>query len=172
MLYILVLFDINILVFGSWLPESGEKGLWFYPAAASILLCNFLVTPFFNKPVDTLSYAGMSVMGIYLVNSLNTWLPIDILVFWVTLSLIFFILFSALVAIATKDSDSEFWQKISASSMVVSNYLGNHRVIFSAVFLFALIVFHRQSPKEMFLLSITWALLVVIEPDKHICNII
>ncbi len=171
-LYILLLFAINKLVFGSWLPESGEKGLWFYTAAASILLGNFLVTPFFTKPVDTLSYAVMAVMGIYLVNSLNTWLPIDILVFWVTLSLIFFILFSALVAIATKDSDSEFWQKISASSMVVSNYLGNHRVIFSAVFLFALIVFHRQSPKEMFLLSITWALLVVIEPDKHLWNII
>lgn len=171
-LYILLLFAINKLAFGFWLPESGDKGLWFYTAAASILLGNFLVTPFFTKPVDTLSYAVMAGMGVYLVNSTNNWATIDILVFWVTVSFIFFVLFSALIAIATKDSDSDLWKKISASAMVVSNNLGNHRVIFSSVFLFALIVFHRQSPKEMFLLSITWALLVIIEPDKHLWDLI
>jgi hypothetical protein len=171
-LYILLLFAINKLAFGSWLPESGDKGLWFYTAAASILLGNFLVTPFFTKPVDALSYAVMAGMGVYLVNSTNTWVTIDIIVFWVTVSFIFFVLFVALIAIATKDSDSDLWKKISASAMVVSNNLGNHRVIFSSVFLFALIVFHRQSPKEMFLLSITWALLVIIEPDKHLWDLI
>jgi hypothetical protein len=61
-LYILLLFAINKLAFGSWLPESGDKGLWFYTAAASILLGNFLVTPFFTKPVDALSYAVMAGM--------------------------------------------------------------------------------------------------------------
>lgn len=171
-LYLLLLFAINKLAFGSWLPESGDKGLWFYTAAASILLGNFLVTPFFTKPVDALSYSVMAGMGVYLVNSTNTWVTIDILVFWVTVSFIFFVLFVALIAIATKDSDSDLWKKISASAMVVSNNLGNHRVIFSSVFLFALIVFHRQSPKEMFLLSITWALLVIIEPDKHLWDLI
>ena len=171
-LYILLLFAINKLAFGSWLPESGDKGLWFYTAAASILLGNFLVTPFFTKPVDALSYSVMAGMGVYLVNSTSTWSNIDIIVFWVTVSFIFFVLFSALIAIATKDSDREIWEKISATALVISNNLGNHRVIFSSVFLFALIVFHRQSPKEMFLLSITWALLVVIEPDKHLWNII
>ena len=171
-IYVLLLFAINKWAFGSWLPESGEKGLWFYTAAASILLGNFLVTPFFTKPVDALSYSVMAGMGVYLVNSTSTWGNIDVIAFWTTISFIFIVLISALIAIATKDSEKEIWKKISASAMVISNNLGNHRVIFSSVFLFALIVFHRQSSKEMFLLSFTWALLVVIEPDKHIWNII
>jgi len=171
-IYVLLLFVINKFAFGSWLPESGDKGLWFYTAAASILLGNFLVTPFFTKPVDALSYSVMAGMGVYLVNSQSTWGNIDVFVFWTTVVFIFIVLISALIAIATKDSERENWKKISASAMVVSNNLGNHRVIFSSVFLFALVVFHRQSPKEMFLLSITWALLVVIEPDKHLWDLI
>lgn len=171
-LYIILLFVVNKFAFGTWAPESAEKGLWFYTAAASILLGNFLVTPFFTKPVDALSYSVMAGMGVYLVNSTENWNSTDLIVFWVTTSFIFIVLLSALLAIATKDSEKENWKKISASSMVISNNLGNHRVVFSSVFLFALIVFHRQSPKEMFLLSITWALLVVIEPDKHLWNLI
>src|SRR5690554_1437949 len=171
-IYIFLLFVINKLTFGSWIPESAEKGLWFYTAAASILLGNFLVTPFFTKPVDALSYSVMAGTGIFLVNSLDTWELMDVVVFWTTSSFIAIVLLSALTAIATKDSEREFWKKISSTSMVISNSLGNHRVIFSSVFLFALIVFHRQSPKQMFALSITWAFIVVIEPDKNIWNLI
>ena len=171
-IYIFLLFVINKLTFGSWTPESAEKGLWFYTAAASILLGNFLVTPFFTKPVDALSYSVMAGTGIFLVNSLDTWELMDRVVFWTTCLFIVIVLLSALTSIATKDSGKEFWKRISATSMIISNSLGNHRVIFSSVFLFALVVFHRQSSKEMFFLSITWALLVVIEPDKHLWNLI
>src|SRR5690625_1957496 len=171
-LYFILLFVINKLAFGSWAPESAEKGLWFYTAAASILLGNFLVTPFYTKPVDSLSYSVMAGMGIYLIHSIETWSKTDLIIFWITVSFLILVLLSSLIAIATKDSEKENWKKISASFMVISYSLGNHRVVFSSVFLFSLIVFHRQSPKEMFLLSITWALLVVIEPDKHLWNLI
>lgn len=171
-LYIGLLFIVNKLTFGTWRPESGEKGLWFYTAATSILLGNFLVTPFFTKPVDALSYSVMAGTGVYLVNSIGQWELTDSVIFWLTISFIAFVLFSSLTSIASKDSQNENWRRVSATTMVFSNYLGNHRVIFSSVFLFALIVFHRHSSKEMFLLSITWATLVVIEPDKHIGNLI
>jgi hypothetical protein len=170
--YIGMLFVVNKLTFGTWSPESGEKGLWFYTAASSILMGNFLVTPFFTKPVDALSYSVMAGTGVYLVNSIGQWGLTDTVVFWLIISFIAFVLMSSLTSIATKDSQNENWRRVSATTMVFSNYLGNHRVIFSSVFLFALVVFHRQSPKEMFLLSITWATLVVIEPEKHIWNLI
>ena len=107
-IYIFLLFVINKLTFGSWTPESAEKGLWFYTAAASILLGNFLVTPFFTKPVDALSYSVMAGTGIFLVNSLDTWELMDRVVFWTTCLFIVIVLLSALTSIATKDSGKDF----------------------------------------------------------------
>ncbi|MGF1672049.1 MAG: hypothetical protein ACFCU6_16515 [Balneolaceae bacterium] len=171
LIYVGALFFVNWLAFGTWLPLSGEKGLWFYSSAASIILGNLIVTPFYTKPVDALSYSVLAAIAIYIVNDLEAWGSIDKTVFYTALIFSGFITFVSLITMATKDVSNSIIKKISRSGMTFSEYFGNQRVVFSVVFLFALIVFHRESAHEMFLLSITWAALVVIEPDKHLWNL-
>ena len=169
-IYVSILFLVNRLAFGDWVPIAGDRGLWFYTGAASIILGNLLVTPFYTKPVDALSYSILAGTGIYLVNDLKHWSQIDILVFWSAMGFILLVLISALVTIGTKDSLVNWQNRVSKTCMIVADFLGNQRVIFSVVFIFALIVFHRESAKEMFTLSLAWVTLVIAEPDKHLWN--
>jgi uncharacterized protein len=171
-IYLGLLFLVNFLAFGTWIPFSGNEGLWFYSGAASIILGNLLVTPFFTKPVDALSYSVLAGTGIYLVNDLENWGNVDLVVFWTALGFIGFVLINSLIAIAAKDVRPNWLHRLSKSCMVIANYFGNQRVIFSVVFLFAIIVFHRDSSIEMFWLCIAWATLIIVEPDKHIWNLV
>ena len=170
--YVGLLFIVNKLAFGSWIPFAGDKGLWFYSSAASIILGNLLVTPFYTKPVDALSYSVLAGTGIYFTSNFTKWGTIDLVIFWSALGFIGFVLLVSLITIATKDSEKKLWKKLSQTCIIIANYCGNHRVIFSVVFLFALIVYHRDSTKVMFLLSVSWEILVVVEPDKQIWNML
>ena len=57
LVYIIILSLTSHYALGSWLPPASEKGIWFHSGLASFLLGNLLVTPFFTKPVDSISYA-------------------------------------------------------------------------------------------------------------------
>ncbi|MCK6565901.1 MAG: hypothetical protein L6Q80_14310, partial [Dehalococcoidia bacterium] len=52
------------------MPPTSEKGIWFYAALASLLLGSLLVTPFFTKPADAISYSVASLVALLAV---NTW---------------------------------------------------------------------------------------------------
>ncbi len=170
--YIVLLFVINYVAFGKLLPEKDFKGLWFYAGMASLLLGNLLVTPFFTKPVDAISYTVVSIISIFLVNNWENWLSTDKIIFCVTNGILGLTLIVSFLSILTKDSSKVSNQKFSKSCLIISEFLGNQRVVFSLVIIFALIVFHRNNVKEMFSITIAWVLIVLVEPDKHIFSII
>lgn len=170
-IYLIVLFVLNYLAFGQWLPETNYKGLWFYTGIASILLGNLLVTPFYTKPVDAISYSVVSLIAIFLVNDWINWDAVDRTIYIVAVSFQLLIVIISFINILTKESQNPIGQKISKTCFILSETFGNQRVVFSVVILYALIVFHRSSINEIFFITIAWILTVVIEPDKHIINL-
>lgn len=171
LIYVGVLLIANYIIFGQVLPLNGEKGLWFYSGLASVLLGNLLVTPYYIKPVDAISYSVVSVIALYSVSNSVSWQLIEIIAF--NLALIFFalvILFS-FITIITKDSANGKTIKYANTFRVLSDSLGNQTVVFSVVILFALIVFHRDVPKEMFLITMAWVITVLIKPDQLIISL-
>ena len=87
--YIGILFIANYFAFGEFLPPATGKGLWFYSGIACILLGNLLVTPFYTKPVDAISYSVIAIIAIYSVNKVSEWKYFELLIF--SISLIYFI---------------------------------------------------------------------------------
>lgn len=172
LIYVGLLFLLNFLAFDNWLPDKDYKGLWFYTGIASILLGNLLVTPFYTKPVDAISYSVLGLVAIFLVNQWNVWSDFDRVVYITSISFLSLVLILSFIGILLKDSSNPIRLKISKSSLVVSDFFGNQRILFSVVILFALIVFHRTVIKEMFFITIAWVIVVVIEPDKHIFYLI
>lgn len=67
-LYVGLLFCASKFALGYWLPPTSEKGLWFYSGLAALLLGNLIVTPYFTKPVDAISNAVASAVGLLAVN--------------------------------------------------------------------------------------------------------
>lgn len=172
LLYVIILFAANYVAFGTLLPSSGEAGLWFYTGFASILLGSLLVTPFFTKPVDAISYSALAIIVLLLLNSWKSWGLIDRLTFAGAFIYSFFVLFLAFLAIITKDSTIQNVKKISNTCKILSDIFGNQAAIFSVIIFFAVIVFHRSSPREVFIIVLTWAVIVVIKPENRISNLI
>lgn len=169
-IYVLILFYANYLAFGRLLPPTTAKGLWFYSGFASILLGNLLVTPFFTKPVDAISYSVVAGIALYSVNTWSDWMFFDKVLFIISLIFCFIVICVSFIAILTKESTSKVGQQWSNTLRIISDAFGNQTVIFSLVIVFALIVFHRSSPKEMFVITLAWVLTVILKPEEFIFN--
>ena len=109
-IYVLILFCANYLAFGRLLPPTTAKGLWFYSGLASILLGNLLVTPFFTKPVDAISYSVVAGIAVYSVNTWSDWMFFDKVLFIISLIFCFIVICVSFIAILTKDGKSTLFR--------------------------------------------------------------
>jgi hypothetical protein len=155
---------------GSWIPPTTERGIWFYAALAALLLGSLLVTPFFTKPADAISYAVASAVALLAV---NTWdsagtSGFDRFTWSVALLYVLLVLVAAILSIALKDSSRPFVQKAARSGLLLADTAGSPRAIFSVVFFFALITYHRAVAREYIIIGLAWALFVGLRPLETI----
>lgn len=174
LLYIGALFCTSKLAFDSWLPPVNEKGLWFYSGLAAILLGNLLVTPFFTKPADAISN---SVAAIIALLAVNIWSPMQYTEFdrflWLMITLYSTsVLLAGILSITLKDSPCGVRQNISKTLYLFSDVVGSPKFIFSALFLFSIVTFHRTNSREYLILGIAWAVLVALKPLETFSNLI
>ncbi|OGP57165.1 MAG: hypothetical protein A2162_11525 [Deltaproteobacteria bacterium RBG_13_52_11b] len=165
-LYILGLLIVSRVVLGNWLPPTTEKGVWFYSALASLLLGSLLVTPFFTKPADAISYSVASIIALLAVNagSSISLTSFDRFAWSVAIIYSTIVLISAVVSIVFKNAKTSFFQRMSSSLFTLSDTLGDPRAIFSVVFIFALIAYHRNNPREYLIIGLSWAIFVGFRP--------
>ncbi len=167
----LLLIAINKWAFGSLLPPPGEQGLWFYSALLNALLANSLITPFYSKPRNAISYAFASIIALYIVNDLSNWLVFDRTIFWFALSYFTLVLLLSFAQIYTKDSSREWVENLSNTFRILSEKLGSPNAIFSVLIIFALLVFHRNDPQELIFVGAAWIIVVVINPLENLLEI-
>lgn len=163
-LYVIILFFTSWMAFGKLTPPLGEKGFWFYIGLLSLLLGSQLVTPFYSPPAASITYAISAVISLLLVNKWGIWESGERCVFLAALIYCSAVALIAFLAILTKDRTGELWQKVSNSSRITSDMLGNSRAIYSFVILFALYVFHRNSLAEVLYVGLAWVVTVALCP--------
>lgn len=166
LLYTTVLVVAAKLALGSWYPPTTEKGLWFYSGLAAIILGNLLVTPFFTKPADAISYCVAAGIALATVNPWNAPLEdsFNRFLWLLAFAAILIVLLSALISIVLWDSPTASWKKLSRTFYQFCEFFGNPRYIFSIVFLFSLIAYHRTVPQEYLVISVTWAIVIGLQP--------
>ena len=164
--YIVGLFVASKLALGTWLPPTSEKGIWFYAALASLLLGSLLVTPFFTSPANAVSYGVAAVVTLLTVNPWKSLATSDFDRFtWsVVISYVTSVLVAAICAIGLKDSARPFVQKLAMTARLVADRLGTPRGIFSVLFFFALVTYHRAVAREYVTISLAWAVFVGLRP--------
>jgi adenylylsulfate kinase-like enzyme len=148
------------------MPPTSDKGLWFYSALAALLLGNLILSPFFTKPADAISYA---VTGIVALLATSIWrVPgagaFDRAVWLLTVSYVVAVSIAGLLSIVLKDSERPSLERLARSLYAFCDNVGGPRSIFSVIFLFAILAFHRDSPREFITLGIAWALLIGLRP--------
>lgn len=158
---------------GTLLPPTNQRGLWFYAALAALLLGNLLVTPFFTKPADAISYGVAAIVALL---SVNPWGPVTISGFdrftWsIALGYVVGVLVAAVVAIAAKDSQRPTMQRIARSGLLFADNAGSPRAVFSVVFLFALVTYHRNTPREYLVIGLAWMVFVGLRPLESVTRL-
>src|SRR6267143_6846398 len=173
LIYLLGLLVTSKLALDSWLPPTTEKGVWFYSAMAAILLGSLLITPYFIKPADAASYAVASIVALLAVNASSATKLVGFDRFAWSIALIYatLVLAASIGSIVMRGSARPPAQRISKTLFVICNTLGNPRAIFSVVFLFALLAFHRENPREYVAISVAWAIFVGLQPLEELTTL-
>jgi DNA helicase HerA-like ATPase len=150
---------------GSFLPPADQNGLWFYAAIAALLLGGFIDQPFFTKPNDAMSNAVGAAIAI---------LPVAIppsnsvegasIVRYVVLASIAIVIVSSAASLWFISSSNGMLKLLSRLSARVSGMLGAPRVLFSAVFVYALWAFHSDNPWQLLILGTGWVVLIAGRP--------
>src|SRR5258706_11991346 len=138
LIYVLALLSASRIALGTWIPPATEKGLWFFSGLAAVVLGSLLLTPYFSKPVDTISYsvgAMGALWGVYVPAESKA--AFDIAFYFVIWGYLILLLVTAFVAILTKDSVDLVWQRFSKVAYFLSDRWGTPRFIFSIIFLFS-----------------------------------
>jgi len=159
------------LALGSWVPPTSEKGLWFYSGLAAVLLGSLLITPFYTKPVDAISYSVAALVALLAVYPSIAPITFERALWLATALFIVAIIIFGILSIALKDSPISYRQKISKSLYLLSDRLGSPIYVFSAVFLFSLIAFHRNNPRQYLVIALAWAVLIGLRPLEMIMNV-
>lgn len=162
--YIAILCIVNRMAFGHWIPPLGQKGFWFYIGLLSLLLSSQLVTPYYSPPGASITYAITAVISLLLVNDWKIWGASERCVFLAAFLYCSIVTLSAFVAILTRDKIDEFWKKVTETFKIASNKLGNSRAVYSAVILFAIYTFHRNSASETLFISSAWIVVIALRP--------
>jgi uncharacterized protein len=164
LVYIGILLLASHIAFGGWLPPLGQKGFWFYVGLLSLLLGSQLVTPFYTKPVDAIAYAISADVALLLINNWELWNISERIAFIIVLAYCSLVVLIAFIAILTRDASVDYLSKLANSSRIASDVLGNSRVVYSLVIVFAIYIFHRNSTVEIMSVGLASVLVVALKP--------
>jgi hypothetical protein len=176
LVYMLGLFVASRVALGTWMPPTGPEGLWFYSGIAALLLGNLIVTPFYVKPVDALSYAVAALVALYATQPAAGSRGSEAFALWlVATGYMIAVIVAALTAMTLRrraSAERGVSGSVSAAAFVLSDRLGSPRIVFSVVYLYALVQFHASSPRELVVLGVSWALLVAFRPLEGTADIV
>lgn len=175
-LYISGLFVTSRVALGAWLPPTGTDGLWFYSGVAALLLGNLIVTPFYVKPADALSYAVAALIALYATQPVGTASSPEAWALWViAFGYMVAVVTTAVIAMALRRREGDgqgLGTSLSTVTFSLSDRLGSPRVVFSAVYLYAIVAFHAQNPRELLVLGIAWAVFVAFQPLEGFAEVL
>lgn len=171
--YLAVILLVSFVLFGSVLPPVNEKGLWFFSSLIMILLGNLLVTPFYTKPVDAISYSTAAIVSMLSVSSIISRASLGFEQYlWYSITLYLGIcIMLGFLCVALNHTKYRIFRNISSLSYIWVSQLSSPMIVFTLVLLFALIAFHRYDPREYILISAVW-MLISIKPVETIFKVI
>lgn len=170
--YVVALVGVSKYIFGEWLPNpSGGKAVWFYTGLASLLLGNHLLTPYFSKPVDAISYAIAASAALLGAENLSGWNELEKAAFYGVLGYSTFVLAISFLAIFTRNASDTITARVSETATLLAGALGNQRAVFGLTMMVAAYLFHRDSLVETYLISVVCIIFVVARPEEVLSGV-
>ena len=171
LLYLGVLIFVNWIAFGQWLPHTDGRSLWFAAGLLSLLLSSFLVTPYFERPANYIASATASFVAVWFVvdwekfSSLEQFLSVLLLLYLAIVAV------AAGIAVFLKRQQSTENYKPATVLKLIADTVGQDRFLFTIVIIFAVLLFHRDSAREILAILIALIIIVLVRPERSIVNL-
>lgn len=142
-------------LFGTFYPPTGDKGFWAYSSLLAVLVGSKLVTPFYVKPADAISYSIPAFISLMLINDWTQWSVNQKWGFALAagFSLLIFIL--GITNIISNAVNTDWARNMSNRIRVSLEYLGLPQFIYTPLVLFAIFSYHLDSALEVAIICIT-----------------
>lgn len=150
---------------GQFLPPYGIQGLWFYSGAAVLLLADFMLEPYFTRPVDALASAFTVLIPVATLSGNGAAISDERLANGrsVVILLAVAVIIFALTAIAFKDSRQPFDTVAQVATALVGRF-ARARWLFSMLLLAAGFAAFADSAGKIAALYLTWFVIVGLRP--------
>lgn len=147
-------------LFGTFYPPIGNKGFWGYSALLAVLVGSKLVTPFYVKPADAISYAIPALVSLMLINDWGSWSLNQKWGFSLATSYSGIVFALGIANIITNSINSEWAPNLSNRLRILLEYLGRPEFVYTPLILFALFSFHLDSSLEVAIICIVLGITV------------
>lgn len=136
------------LLFGVPYPPVGPGGFWAHSAVLAVLLGSRLMTPFYVKPVDAISYAAPALVSLLLINDWNNWSLNQRWGFSLAAGFSSLITSLGLLNIAINSLSAEWAKNASNGLRILLDVIGRPEFIYAPLIVLAMFLFHRDSWME------------------------
>lgn len=169
-----LLIDLSVLVilckigFDSFVPPLGSTGMWFYAALLSSVIGSKLITPYFVKPVDAISYSLTAFVTLVLISDVESWAN-TIKAFYFGLVFVNgLVIFLGLLAIFLNNSVNKYKQEVSNILRLFLELLGKPQFIYLPVIVLSIFAYHTSSVSQVISIFIAAILTVVTSAGEWI----
>src|SRR5579872_172679 len=171
--YLVALVGLSRYLDGSWIPALGLTGLWFYAAAAGLLLGELLIEPYFARPVDAIANAVALLIAVTLVSNSEVKAPSSIInagrlpLQIYGIGCILLALWSAFL----KDRGEFLGASARATTQVV-RWIGQARTVYAVLLFFFGYAAFANDPTKLVVLLATWAVIFAGRPIEHLLAVL
>lgn len=137
------------LLFNTVYPPFGVKGFWGYSALLAVLVGAKLVTPFYVKPADAISYSVPAFVSMMLIYDPPSWSGNQKWGFWVAISFSMIVFLMGVINIASNSLTSDWSKNLSNRLRVSLDLIGHPEFIYTPLIVFAIFSFHFDSTIEV-----------------------
>lgn len=151
--------------FGTFLPSTETKDLWFYSGIFMVLFSILFIEPYYTSPKNVLTNT-IPLLLVFLAIKTS----FDNAIFWwAAVGVLVSLLLASIIALALEDKDKspDFWKNKTAITLKdIVVIVGQGRVLYSSVFIYFLLTYHSIQNFYTLALFILWFFVLSINPKS------
>lgn len=164
-IFLVVFIVVHFLFFGTFLPDTETKDLWFYSGIFMVLFSILFIEPYYTSPKNVITNV-IPLLLIFIVIRDDFANP----VFWWAATVIFLsLLLASIIALAFEDKEKspDHWK--NKTSIIIKDTvvkIGQGKILYSAVFIYFLLTYHSIQNIYTLSLFILWFFILTINPKN------
>ncbi|KKP69660.1 hypothetical protein A2X44_03840 [candidate division CPR3 bacterium GWF2_35_18] len=164
-IFFVVFVIVQYFSFGTFLPSTETKDLWFYSGIFMIMFSILFVEPYYTSPKNVIT----NVIPLLLVFLAIKTSFENIVFWWTTIVILILLLAASIIALSLDDKDKspDYWgNKVATKLKDVVVIIGQGRVLYSSVFIYFLLTYHSIQNLYTLILFILWFCILSINPKN------